>query len=160
MSKLRYFPNSSLCFSAFANKKTNLRYFFTFFCTVNIEAVCFIFENKTAELKQFGFASQKFFFLTIWFVTFSILGSPGQKILFRFAKRYISLFCDSFRFWSWEVLVKKFCFASLNLFFPFSASFRFRSWGVPVKAYSFRFDFAIFTIVKCSFRFVSMLMMC
>ena len=54
MSKLRYFLNSSFRFSAFVNKKNESSLFFhIFFCSVNIEAVRFIFESETAELKQF-----------------------------------------------------------------------------------------------------------
>jgi hypothetical protein len=54
MSKLLNFPNSLFRFSAFVIIIIkNLRYFLSFFCSVKIEAVRFIFESKTEELKQF-----------------------------------------------------------------------------------------------------------
>ncbi len=52
MSKLWYFPNSSFRFLAFVNKKNETSLFFRiFFGSINIEAVRFIFESKTAKLK-------------------------------------------------------------------------------------------------------------
>jgi hypothetical protein len=90
MSKLRYFPNSSFRFSTFVTKKKNPHYFLTLiFCSVKIEAVRYIFESETEELKQFVSLRKKNFFLL----------------------------SDSLRSRSWGVLAKKFRFGLLKKMF-------------------------------------------
>ncbi len=105
MSKLRYFPNSSIRFLAFVNKKTKLRYFIAFFLLYQYRSGSFYLRKLNSQTKKNCFALQKNYFIPFWFVTFSILENSGQKILFRFAKKKFSLFSDSFRFRSWGVLV-------------------------------------------------------
>ncbi len=105
MSKLWYFPNSSFRFIAFVNKKNETSLFFRIlFCSINIEAVRFIFISWTAkhEKNRLRFVKKKFVSLhRSW-------GIMVQKFCFALHKKSFPSFLIRFvfdleEFWSKNV---------------------------------------------------------